>query len=339
NLYPDSVVRFLTPGDWYLTLANDQQDSIAVERTHWRSAAATGYLDRGVCRCTAQWKGPECEVPWSECPDPLCSGNGRCQAGRCECFEGFGGDRLSELVESSLDGVRMASNLTPNHVANLSRSDLQSARLQRPRRLPGQRSLSLLFGLVRHRLLDSGAGGNKGCNGQQRRLCEGRGRFVDGRCQCFDGYSGDNCARLKPSRNHPENQPKSTCEHLPESCTVLCQHGRCRNGQCSCDPAGGGVRCNLRACDPLCEAGGHARLRQRHLPAAQRLELGPTAPLKCYKRHLFRVPGTAQDLGKWEKRTRRSCRLLRPRLLPPDRLRHGCHLRKGGAIAKQVLLF
>uniref|UniRef100_A0A1I8F3Z8 EGF-like domain-containing protein n=1 Tax=Macrostomum lignano TaxID=282301 RepID=A0A1I8F3Z8_9PLAT len=131
NLYPDSVVRFLTPGDWYLTLANDQQDSIAVEVEVFRTerelhltsclnqcshrgycraplapvfkaswvrivqliCSGNGYLDRGVCRCTAQWKGPECEVPWSECPDPLCSGNGRCQAGRCECFEGFGGDR------------------------------------------------------------------------------------------------------------------------------------------------------------------------------------------------------------------------------------------------------
>uniref|UniRef100_A0A1I8F3B1 EGF-like domain-containing protein n=1 Tax=Macrostomum lignano TaxID=282301 RepID=A0A1I8F3B1_9PLAT len=25
--------------------------------------SGNGYLDRGVCRCTAQWKGPECEVP------------------------------------------------------------------------------------------------------------------------------------------------------------------------------------------------------------------------------------------------------------------------------------
>uniref|UniRef100_A0A1I8F837 EGF-like domain-containing protein n=1 Tax=Macrostomum lignano TaxID=282301 RepID=A0A1I8F837_9PLAT len=139
NLYPDSVVRFLTPGDWYLTLANDQQDSIAVEvevfrterelhltsclnqcshrgycrgstctcfqgfmgpdcsRTHWRSAAATGYLEAGVSAVAPpQWKGPECEVPWSECPDPLCSGNGRCQAGRLRVLRRFWRRQVSE---------------------------------------------------------------------------------------------------------------------------------------------------------------------------------------------------------------------------------------------------
>ncbi|PAA92813.1 hypothetical protein BOX15_Mlig024160g3 [Macrostomum lignano] len=255
NLYPDSVVRFLTPGDWYLTLANDQQDSIAVEvevfrterelhltsclnqcshRGYCRGSTCTcfqgfmgpdcsvadaleicsgnGYLDRGVCRCTAQWKGPECEVPWSECPDPLCSGNGRCQAGRCECFEGFGGDRCQNVTCSPPDcsgrGVCQVSGRC-RCFSGWSGTDCSTAEPE----------------------------GNKGCNGQQRRLCEGRGRFVDGRCQCFDGYSGDNCET--------------------ESCTVLCQHGRCRNGQCSCDPGWWGVRCNLRACDPLCEAGGH----------------------------------------------------------------------------------
>uniref|UniRef100_A0A1I8F654 EGF-like domain-containing protein n=1 Tax=Macrostomum lignano TaxID=282301 RepID=A0A1I8F654_9PLAT len=63
---------------------------------HWRSAAATGTWTGGVCRCTAQWKGPDVPSrPASECPDPLCSARrSRCHGSdACECFEGFGGDR------------------------------------------------------------------------------------------------------------------------------------------------------------------------------------------------------------------------------------------------------
>uniref|UniRef100_A0A1I8IVS8 EGF-like domain-containing protein n=1 Tax=Macrostomum lignano TaxID=282301 RepID=A0A1I8IVS8_9PLAT len=94
--------------------------------------------------------------------------------------------------------------------------------------------------------------GNKGCNGQQRRLCEGRGRFVDGRCQCFDGYSGDNCET--------------------ESCTVLCQHGRCPERPVQLRPRLVGRPLQPSSLRPVVRGWRTRRLRQRHLPLRQRLE-------------------------------------------------------------------
>lgn len=47
---------------------------------------------QGRCVCYPEWKGAECETIWSECPDPNCSGQGRCVTGECLCFDGYGGD-------------------------------------------------------------------------------------------------------------------------------------------------------------------------------------------------------------------------------------------------------
>ncbi|KAM3188199.1 hypothetical protein ACTXT7_000778 [Hymenolepis weldensis] len=60
-----------------------------------------GEYRQGKCHCFAEWKGPECETLWSECPDPMCSSHGRCVTGECLCFDGYGGDNCQFRICSS----------------------------------------------------------------------------------------------------------------------------------------------------------------------------------------------------------------------------------------------
>uniref|UniRef100_A0A1I8FN35 EGF-like domain-containing protein n=1 Tax=Macrostomum lignano TaxID=282301 RepID=A0A1I8FN35_9PLAT len=73
----------------FATASRDSKGRTARWRTQCRCAAAMATLTRArVCRCHPQWKGADCSVPWTECLDPLCSGNGRCVAGQCQCSAG-----------------------------------------------------------------------------------------------------------------------------------------------------------------------------------------------------------------------------------------------------------
>ncbi|PAA86777.1 hypothetical protein BOX15_Mlig018505g1 [Macrostomum lignano] len=251
-LNQQSVIRFLTPGIWYVSLINDQPEpmvaDISAELTlrdfqlpnclnqcsnrgqctdgrcsclvgfkgpdcsipdEVEICSGNGYFDRGRCHCHAQWKGAECEVAWSECLDPLCSGNGRCEAGSCRCFEGFSGDRCQNLSCGPSNchgrgvcgpdghcrcfaGWRGADCQTPAASAN-----------EANERCPADSDTAV-------------------------RLCSGRGRIVDGRCECDRGFSGDSCEF--------------------ETCLVTCQHGDCVNGSCQCHLGWSGVRCQLRSC-------------------------------------------------------------------------------------------
>uniref|UniRef100_A0A1I8FAU5 EGF-like domain-containing protein n=1 Tax=Macrostomum lignano TaxID=282301 RepID=A0A1I8FAU5_9PLAT len=65
-----------------------------------------GTWTRGVCRCTAQWKGPECRSALGlECPDRLWLRNGRCQAATLRVLRGLAATGCQN------DGQRAASVL------------------------------------------------------------------------------------------------------------------------------------------------------------------------------------------------------------------------------------
>uniref|UniRef100_A0A1I8H760 EGF-like domain-containing protein n=1 Tax=Macrostomum lignano TaxID=282301 RepID=A0A1I8H760_9PLAT len=251
-LNQQSVIRFLTPGIWYVSLINDQPEpmvaDISAELTlrdfqlpnclnqcsnrgqctdgrcsclvgfkgpdcsipdEVEICSGNGYFDRGRCHCHAQWKGAECEVAWSECLDPLCSGNGRCEAGSCRCFEGFSGDRCqNSAAHRTATAVESAVPTTATAAASPAGA---GADCQTPAASANE--------------------ANERCPADSDtavRLCSGRGRIVDGRCECDRGFSGDSCEF--------------------ETCLVTCQHGDCVNGSCQCHLGWSGVRCQLRSC-------------------------------------------------------------------------------------------
>lgn len=58
--------------------------------------SGNGQYDKGSCVCYSGWKGPECDVPVTQCIDPLCSGHGTCTDGNCICSIGYKGLSCAE---------------------------------------------------------------------------------------------------------------------------------------------------------------------------------------------------------------------------------------------------
>lgn len=58
--------------------------------------SGNGQYDKGSCVCYSGWKGPECDVPITQCIDPLCSGHGTCTDGNCVCSIGYKGPSCAE---------------------------------------------------------------------------------------------------------------------------------------------------------------------------------------------------------------------------------------------------
>lgn len=58
--------------------------------------SGNGQYDKGSCVCYSGWKGPECDIPATQCIDPLCSGHGTCTDGNCVCSIGYKGQNCAE---------------------------------------------------------------------------------------------------------------------------------------------------------------------------------------------------------------------------------------------------
>lgn len=55
-----------------------------------------GQYGGGLCHCEEGWKGPECDVPESDCRVADCSGHGQCVRGSCRCKPGWKGEACEE---------------------------------------------------------------------------------------------------------------------------------------------------------------------------------------------------------------------------------------------------
>lgn len=67
--------------------------------------SGNGQYDKGSCVCYSGWKGPECDVPVTQCIDPLCGGHGTCTDGNCVCSIGYKGQNCAEGERSRVNGV------------------------------------------------------------------------------------------------------------------------------------------------------------------------------------------------------------------------------------------
>lgn len=82
---------------------------------------------------------------------------------------------------------------------------------------------------------------NSNCNINCPILCSGRGTYLQGSCQCSNGWKGKEC-------NIAEDECEST------NCSG---HGECISGECNCYPGFTGVNCELESCPIFCS--GHGR--------------------------------------------------------------------------------
>lgn len=72
--------------------------------------SGNGQYDKGSCVCYSGWKGPECDVPITECIDPLCSGHGTCTDGHCVCSIGYKGQSCGEGETRHREGVTVVQD-------------------------------------------------------------------------------------------------------------------------------------------------------------------------------------------------------------------------------------
>ncbi|KAM7389478.1 hypothetical protein PAMP_023454 [Pampus punctatissimus] len=96
-------VQYLDAGAWHLAFYNDGRERETVSFSTNIMAACpvlcsgNGQYDKGSCVCYSGWKGPECDVPVTQCIDPLCSGHGTCTNGNCVCSIGYKGQSCAEV--------------------------------------------------------------------------------------------------------------------------------------------------------------------------------------------------------------------------------------------------
>ncbi|TKS72606.1 Teneurin-2 [Collichthys lucidus] len=69
--------------------------------------SGNGQYDKGSCVCYSGWKGPECDVPVTQCIDPLCSGHGTCTDGNCVCSIGYKGPSCAEGLSARTSATGM----------------------------------------------------------------------------------------------------------------------------------------------------------------------------------------------------------------------------------------
>ncbi|XP_071087575.1 teneurin-m-like isoform X3 [Haliotis cracherodii] len=244
------LVEFLTPGDWYLGIYNDNEEpqTVTLEADNIRMqsgcpgdchgngrcvggkcqcfpgyqgdacaenkcpilCSGNGLYAHGVCKCHLNWKGRECEYRENECQVPNCNGNGHCINGQCVCFQGFQGPDCG-IVDCVMSN------------------------------------------------------------------CSGNGVCIHGQCMCFKGYRGNACSVpdkinvtqicAKDCSSHGVYDVEShrcVCErHFTgedcetEICRLECFHGFCKKQRCECDEGFTGALCDQLKCDHRCELHGY----------------------------------------------------------------------------------
>ncbi|XP_041356776.1 teneurin-m-like isoform X3 [Gigantopelta aegis] len=233
-----NMVKFLTSGDWYLGVYNDNTEPQMISLTAnpinmengcpnncngngkcvdkqcqcfpgsvgWDCSqkacpilcSGKGIYMHGLCKCHPGWKGRECEFRENECQVPNCNGNGHCINGQCVCFQGFQGP------DCGIEVCRLECE--HGHCNN-------------------QRCVC-----------DEGFTGAL-CNQLQcDHRCETHGFCSNGTCICRRGWNGKHC----------------TIDGCPSDCS---NHGDCKRSQntwtCSCQNGWKGPACNI-AMETVC---------------------------------------------------------------------------------------
>jgi len=223
-------------------------------------------LPSRVCVCDQGWSGPDCRQ--LACPHHNCNGHGVCGArepGVCECAPFYFGEACESLGKCA-SGCRGHGNCTAGGRCEC-REGWTGADCE-------------------HRTCGRGDEG----------ACAGRGRCIDGQCEC-DASRGESVCRAADRCMHGCNghgfcNAWGNCSCAAgwegdwcqwRNCTQDCgPHGVCDDGVCTCDAGWRGITCSLRPClGADGECGGRGDCVQPSLPLTS--GDSPLAACRCHK--------------------------------------------------------
>uniref|UniRef100_A0A7N8XZ47 Tenascin C n=1 Tax=Mastacembelus armatus TaxID=205130 RepID=A0A7N8XZ47_9TELE len=219
--------------------------------------------DTCSCVCDLGWKGPNCTE--SECPSD-CQDQGRCVDGKCECFEGFGGDDYCSQTNycGDLTCPGNCNNrgmcVSGQCVCQNGYSGEDCSKLTCPKHCNG-----------RGHCFNGKCICNPGFEGEDCSAlscpdnCSNRGQCINGECVCDTGYQGEDCSELSCPNNCQDKgqcvNGECVCDtgYQGEDCSELscpnnCQDkGQCVNGKCVCDTGYQGEDCSELSCPNNCQ--------------------------------------------------------------------------------------
>lgn len=165
-----------------------------------------GLCIQDKCVCSSGWSGEACDTPRPWCTEN-CRGHGDCdeETLTCKCLPGYAGDICDIVVTSCLNNCRgHGSCNTETRICECSEGFMGE---------------------------DCGRVVMDACPFQ----CSGRGSCLQGRCICYEGFTGLGCEVASPI--------------CPADCSG---HGKCVNSKCVCESGYGGVDCaDVLLHDPL----------------------------------------------------------------------------------------
>jgi len=184
----------------------------------------------GECNCFSGWSGDQCSL-MVMCPDPYCSGHGKCKEGVCHCNIGFGGTTCT----SQLGGCQPACSDHGVCNPDTKRCECENGFIGRTCEAPP-----------------------KACPTN----CSEHGLCLDGNCVCSDGWKGDDCSQsiapggtaLSASTGGDAAVAAPACR--PDSCSF---NGTCdpATGLCTCNKGYRGDDCSEKGCGGEPECSGH----------------------------------------------------------------------------------
>ncbi|KAK2544778.1 Tenm2 [Columba livia] len=204
--------------------------------------SGNGQYSKGTCLCYSGWKGPECDVPISQCIDPSCGGHGSCIEGNCVCSVGYKGENCEEV--DCLDPTCSSHGVCVNGECLCSPGwgglSCELARAQCPEQCSGHGSYLPDTGLC---ACDPNWMGPD-CSVEVCSVdCGTHGVCIGGACRCEEGWTGEACDQRVC---HPR-------------CT---EHGTCKDGKCECREGWNGEHCTIDGCPDLCNGNGRCTLGQ-----------------------------------------------------------------------------
>ncbi|XP_044310033.1 teneurin-2 [Varanus komodoensis] len=204
--------------------------------------SGNGQYTKGACLCYSGWKGPECDVPVSQCIDPSCGGHGSCMEGNCVCSVGYKGENCEEVdcLDPSCSNHGVCVNGECLCSPGWGGLNCELPRAQCPDQCSGHGTYLSDTGLCN---CDPNWMGPD-CSVEVCSVdCGTHGVCIGGACRCEEGWTGVACDQRVC---HPR-------------CT---EHGTCKDGKCECREGWNGEHCTIDGCPDLCNGNGRCTLGQ-----------------------------------------------------------------------------